>query len=92
VDQSKNVYISTTHSRQSGFQPREKKSLDDLLLKAYHEYKLVFEKEVSECFPESRPWDHTIDLKPDFIPKDCKVYPLTPVEQTKFDKFLEENL
>jgi hypothetical protein len=66
--------------------------LDDLLLKAYHEYKSVFEKEVSECFPESRPWDHAIDLKPDFIPKDCKVYPLTPAEQTKLDEFLEENL
>jgi hypothetical protein len=33
--------------------PEKKKSLDDLLLKAYHEYKSVFEKEASECFPES---------------------------------------
>jgi hypothetical protein len=74
------------------FNSEKKKSLDDLLLKAYHEYKSVFEKEASERFPESRPWDHAIDLKPDFIPKDCKVYPLTPVEQTKLDEFLEENL
>jgi hypothetical protein len=70
----------------------KKKSLDDLLLKAYHEYKSVFEKEVSERFPKSQPWDHAIDLKPDFILKDCKVYPLTPAEQTKLDEFLEENL
>jgi hypothetical protein len=27
--------------------------LDDLLLKAYHEYKSVFEKEASEHFPKS---------------------------------------
>jgi predicted aspartyl protease len=33
--------------------PEKKKSLDDLLLKADHEYKSVFEKEASECFPES---------------------------------------
>jgi hypothetical protein len=33
--------------------PEKKKSLDDLLPKAYHEYKSVFEKEASECFPES---------------------------------------
>jgi hypothetical protein len=33
--------------------PEKKKSLDDLLLKAYHEYKLVFEKEALECFPKS---------------------------------------
>jgi hypothetical protein len=31
----------------------KKKSLNNLLLKAYHEYKLVFEKEASEHFPES---------------------------------------
>jgi hypothetical protein len=70
----------------------KKKLLDDLLPKAYHEYKLVFEKEALERFPESRPWDHTINLKPDFIPKDCKVYPLTPTEQMKLDEFLEENI
>jgi hypothetical protein len=33
--------------------PEKKKSLDDLLLKVYHEYKSVFEKEASERFPES---------------------------------------
>jgi hypothetical protein len=70
----------------------KKKSLDDLLLKAYHEYKSVFKKEASEPFPESQPWDHAIDLKPDFIPKDCKVYPLTLAEQTKLDEFLKKNL
>jgi hypothetical protein len=70
----------------------KKKSLDNLLPKAYHEYKSVFEKEALECFSESRPWDHAIDLKPNFIPKDCKVYPLTLAEQTKLNKFLKENL
>jgi hypothetical protein len=69
----------------------KKKSLNDLLWKAYHEYKSVFEKEALERFPESCPWDHTINLKPDFILKDCKVYPLTPAEQMKLDEFLEEN-
>jgi len=42
--------------------------------------------------PEHKPWDHAIDLKPNFILKDCKVYPLSPEEQKKQDKFLEENL
>jgi hypothetical protein len=31
----------------------KKKSLDNLLPKAYHEYKSVFEKEVLERFPKS---------------------------------------
>ena len=35
-------------------------------------YQHVFEKQASERFPESRPYDHAIDLKPDFLPKDCR--------------------
>ena len=42
--------------------------------------------------PDPRSWDHAIDLKPDFVTKDCKVYPLSPSEQKKLDEFLEENL
>jgi len=41
---------------------------------------------------EHKSWDNAIDLKPDFIPKDCKVYPLSPGEQKEQDKFPEENL
>jgi len=38
------------------------------LPEVYAEYRMVFEKEASERMPEHKPWDHTIDLKPDFIP------------------------
>ena len=56
------------------------------------DYRHVFDKTTMERFPESRPWDHAINLKDDFIPKDCKVYPLTVPEQAELDKFLKENL
>ena len=69
-----------------------KKSLDELLPEHYRHYKMVFEKSASERFPTSRSWDHAIDLKTDFILKDCKIYPLSPAEQAKLDKFLDENL
>jgi len=72
------------------------KTIDDKakveLPEVYAEYRMVFEKEASERMPEHKPWNHVIDLKPDFIPKDCKVYPLSPKEQKEQDKFLEENL
>jgi len=72
------------------------KTIDDKakveLPEVYAEYKTVFKKEASERMLEHKPWDHAIDLKPDFIPKDCKVYPLSPEEQKEQDKFLEENL
>ena len=62
------------------------------LPEVYAEYRMIFKKEASERMPEHKPWDHAIDLKPDFILKDCKVYPLSSEEQKKQDKFLEENL
>jgi len=51
-----------------------------------------FITEASEWMPEHKPWDHTIDLKLNFILKECRVYPLSPEEQKKQDKFLEEDL
>ena len=67
-------------------------TLDDMIPKEYHTYKSVFEKKASERFPPSRSYDHAIDFKPGFVPKQCKVYPLTPKEETALEEFLEENL
>ena len=52
------------------------------------DYRDVFDKKKAERFSKPRPWDHTIDLKPDFAPKDCKVYPFTPQEHTEMDKLM----
>ncbi|KAI5116221.1 hypothetical protein M0805_007046 [Coniferiporia weirii] len=58
----------------------------------YHKHLHIFQKKAAERFPISRPYDHAIDLKPDFLPRDCKLYPLSPKEQLALDQFLEENL
>ena len=55
-------------------------------------YASVFEKKAAKRFPNERPYDHAIELKADFVPKDCKVYQLTPEEDRKLTKFLDENL
>ncbi|GBE79604.1 hypothetical protein SCP_0208040 [Sparassis crispa] len=68
-----------------------KKKLEELIPSCLMGYKDVFEKKVAERFPSSRAWDHAIDLKPEFVPKDCKIYPLSPKEQTALDEFLDEN-
>ncbi len=61
--------------------------------KEYHMFRKVFSEEESQRFPESRPWDHAIELLPDASQTlDCKVYPLTPGEQESLDKFLDEHL
>jgi hypothetical protein len=58
----------------------------------YHEYLDIFSKEKAHCFPESRPWDHKIEMKEGFEPKLFKNYNLTLAEQIELDKFLKKNL
>ncbi|ESK86044.1 hypothetical protein Moror_9396 [Moniliophthora roreri MCA 2997] len=65
------------HSKET----EEKKPIEELIPDYLMEYKRQFEKHASERFPESRPYDHTIDLKPGTETLNCKVYPLSPIEQ-----------
>uniref|UniRef100_A0A0W0FMM9 Pro-pol protein n=1 Tax=Moniliophthora roreri TaxID=221103 RepID=A0A0W0FMM9_MONRR len=68
------------------------KPLEELLPLYLSDYMDQFEKKKAERFPPSRPYDHAIDLKPDFKPRDCKIYSLSPKERIEQDKFLDENL
>uniref|UniRef100_A0A0W0FD87 Reverse transcriptase domain-containing protein n=1 Tax=Moniliophthora roreri TaxID=221103 RepID=A0A0W0FD87_MONRR len=56
------------------------------------EYHAQFVDREAEQFPVSQPYDHVIELKPEFTPWDCKVYSLMALEQTELDQFLKENL
>jgi len=56
------------------------------------EFQSVFTKEDFDILPEHRKWDHAIELIPGAEPKSSKVYPLSLLEQTELDTFLEENL
>ena len=56
------------------------------------EYSDVFSKESFDSLPERRTWDHAIELVPDSKPTNCKVYPISPLEQKELDAFIEEGL
>ena len=71
---------------------KKEKTLEEMVAPELLNYKDIFDKVMAEWFLESRPWDDTIDLKEDFVPTDCKVYPMTLLEQAKLDKFIDENL
>ncbi|ESK80664.1 reverse transcriptase-rnase h-integrase [Moniliophthora roreri MCA 2997] len=73
-------------------QQEVKREIDELIPSYLQEYQDRFEKGKSEWFPPSRTYDHAIELKPDFVPWNCKLYPLSPAKQKEQDKFLEENL
>ena len=52
----------------------------------------VFSEKTHNVLPSHRSYDHTIDLKPSFVPKIAKVYPLNPKEQEACKAFINEHL
>jgi Reverse transcriptase (RNA-dependent DNA polymerase) len=91
-----NVWIHKTNIPMELAIEKNSKKMDktdkQLVPAEYHEYLDIFSEEKAHRFPESRLWDHKIEIKEGFEPKLFKNYNLTPAEQTKLDKFLKENL
>ena len=57
----------------------------------YRRHANIFDPVESKKLPPSRPWDHTITLKPDTPDTiDCKLYPLPPKDDEALRKWLEE--
>ena len=52
----------------------------------------VFSAKAADQFPPSRACDHAINLKPGFVPKAGKRFPVTAEEEAETDKFIQENL
>jgi hypothetical protein len=61
--------------------------------KEYQRFAKVFSEEESQRFPPSRSCDHAINFKPG-VPDtiDCKVYPMTRIEDEALDMFIDEQL
>jgi hypothetical protein len=57
----------------------------------YQRHAKVFSEDEARRFPKSSPWDHAIELK-EGAPKalDCKIYPITPLEDEALKKFLKD--
>ena len=56
------------------------------------EFTSVFSKTSFNVLPESKEWDHAVELIPGSKPSSCKVYPLSPSKQKELNAFLKENL
>ena len=56
------------------------------------EFYSTFSKESFNALPESKKWDHAVELIPGEKASNCKVYPLALTEQKELDQFLKENL
>jgi len=86
--------MATTSQRlaEGARRSKETQAATTLLPTYVTEFQSVFTKEDFDILPEHHKWDHAIELIPGAEPKSSKVYPLSPLEQTELDAFLEENL
>ena len=58
----------------------------------FHVYLDVFKKTLSKHLPLYKPWDHAIDLNPDFVPQKSKLYQMSPMEQQEVRDFVDDQL
>ncbi|KAF7352032.1 Reverse transcriptase-RNase H-integrase [Mycena venus] len=52
----------------------------------------VFNRELFDSLLECQSWDHAIELILDTKPANCKVYPISPLEQKELNAFIKEGL
>jgi len=62
------------------------------VLEYLKEFDSVFSKESFDALPESKKWDHVVELISGEKAYNCKGYPLALTEQKEIDQFLKENL
>lgn len=86
-------FTYSTELAAEAHQAKPKKTFNEMVPEEYRQYAKVFSEPDSERLPEHKPYDHTIDLKPD-APETIrsKVYPMPVNEQAELDAFLDENL
>jgi hypothetical protein len=68
------------------------KGFEDIVPTSLHTYADIFSETAFDSLPERRKWDHAIELEREPSPRFRKVYPMTLMEQTEMDAFLEEVL
>ena len=63
-----------------------------LVPEKFHKWIKVFSKKQLERMPTRKIWDHTIDMKEEFVLRKGKVYPLSREEREEVCEFLQEQL
>ena len=70
----------------------KEKTVEEMVPKQFNKYIKVFSKKELEWMPVRKAWDHAIDLKPDFVPRQAKNILLSPQEQKEVEEFLSSQL
>ena len=63
-----------------------------LVPEKFHRWIKVFGKKQLERMPMRKVWDHTIDMKEEFVPRKGKMYPLSKEKREEVREFIKEQL
>jgi len=86
------IYLRVLEYIQEVKKKVKKKTDEEMVPPQFHVYLNVFKKTPSEHLPLRKPWDHAIDLNPDFVPWKSKLYPISPIEQQEVRDFINDQL
>ena len=86
------THVATELAIAHGEKMKDTRTVEEIVLKELHDYLNVFSKKKAAQFPKRKPYDHKIETKPGFKPKQHKLYSLTPEEGTALKAFINENL
>jgi len=70
----------------------ELRATDKMVPRQFYKYLKVFEKKNSERMPTRKAWDHTINLREEFVPKKGRIYPLSRIERKEVQEFVKDQL
>jgi len=68
------------------------RKVEEIVSKQFHWWLEVFGKVESERIPIKKPWDHAIDLKPNFVLRKGRIYPLSQAKKEEVQAFVESQL
>ena len=84
-EQIHKITISTQIAQTTG-------SIEPIIPNWCKDFADVFSEKTHDQLPPHRPYDHTIELRPGFVPKVAKIYLLNPAEMETCKSFVEEHL
>ena len=98
VDSSGAIKLRSTHNKsqelaEAANKKKDIRTTEEIVPKyVLKHFAKIFSQEASQRLPEHSPWDHSIEMKPGWEPKGCKLYPLTEYEEDKLYKMIQERL
>jgi len=64
----------------------------EMVSRRFHKYLKMFEKKELERMPIRKTWDHVMNLRKEFVPKEGKIYLLSRIEREEVHEFVKDQL